>query len=228
MIKCNVCDDSTRTTWNLVDGGASVQTSGFGNRCPRCGSRPRIRAMVHAIDTGLTPLMTALGLAGHATALLVAPTLQEKTLLSPLLGAMTTTSLFGDYGAQHVISDISNLKEFEDHSFDFVEVNSVLDFVPDTDRAFVSISRVLRRRAVFFFHINDGRIKDTDDTPKIRHYRTDFSAEYYPKDYKQPVMIFGRGWIGARLSALGFQFQEMRWTDPGVGKRLTWWVAWRE
>jgi len=184
--------------------------------------------MARAVDTKLSARIVEMELAGRARALLVGAPEVERRLLAPLIGTVTTASLYGRYGAGHVASDVVDLKEFEDDSFDLFEASLLFDYVPQTNSAFDSISRVLRSRSLMFFHIGEGRLREGDMAPTLKRYRSDWTATYYPADYKQPIMIFGRDWIREKLESQGFAHEEIRWIDPGTAKALTWWLAWRD
>ena len=183
--------------------------------------------MAYAIDNGLRAKLEELGMLGKASGLLMASTRGEQGLLDNLIDSFVTTSLFGRYSPDHVHSNAEDLKEFRDDSFDLVEACGLFDFVEGAERAFESVSRVLRPTAVLFFHIGAGHLEGGDMPPRIERYRTDYTAKYYPSDYKQPIVVFGREWIEAKLMSLGFQVKQITWTDPGIEQPLTWWLAWR-
>lgn len=183
--------------------------------------------MVHAIDTAVSRKLRELDLFGSAEALLMAAPRVERDILEPILGPITSASLFGSYGPGHVTTDIVDLKEFPDARFDFFEASLLFDYVPESDAAFDSVSRVLRGKSVMFFHIGEGRLKPGDMPPRLKRYRTDWTAHYYPDDYQQPIVQFGRDWITGKLQSHGFEVEQIIWNDPGTEKSLTWWLAWR-
>ena len=162
---CNVCDAKLRAAWSAAPNAASVKP--FGQKCPSCGSRPRIRAMAYAVDNGLRAKLEELRLLGTARSLLMAAPRVERDLLDGLIGPYVTMSLYGSYSDDHIYSNAEDLKEFEAQSFDLAEASGVFDFIEGAERAFESVSRVLRPTSVFFFHIGGGHLKDGDMAPTL-------------------------------------------------------------
>lgn len=224
-MSCNICSTKLRESWSAALSTTYVEP--FGEKCRSCGSRPRIRAMAYAIDNGLSAKLKELDIRGMTEGLLMASPQVEQDLLQSLIGSFVTTSLYGKYGRNHVFSNAEDLKEFNSDTFDFAEACGVFDFIEGAEQAFESVSRVLRQRAIFFFHIGGGHLKDGNMPPTLKRFRTDWSANYYPSDYKQPIVLFGRDWIEEKLQSLGFQVKQITWTDPGTAKYLTWWLSWR-
>lgn len=222
---CNYCNPKLRTA--CISGQYNLSFTLDGQKCAVCGSRPRIRAMAQAVDLCLAPKLSELGLKGAAKSLLIGAPAVEMELLQPLVGEIVHGSLYGEYAENHVTTDVRDLKEFSDQSFDLLEACTIFDFVPEAEAAFESISRVLKTKSIVFFHINDGRLRDSDAPPWVKRYRTDWTASYYPEGYQQPIVIFGRQWIHNKLTELGFEVRTCVWQDPGLKKSLTWWLAWR-
>ncbi len=215
---CNVCsEDGTAAqprTWSIDN-----------MTCTDCGSKPRVRAMASAVAESLTPTLESMDLRGRAKSLLIAASGIERSIIDPAIGEVTPGSLFGTYGDNHVKTDVVDLKEFADDSFDLFSASLLFDYVPRTENALESISRVLRARSVMFFHIGEGRLHPDDRPPYVKRMRTDWTAPYYPEDYEQPIVKMGRRWIEQKLQSLGFTVEQHTWSEPWSDKNITWWLA---
>ena len=215
---CNICLEDAITddqsTWSIEN-----------QACTNCGSKPRVRAMKCAVSELLAPTLDSMDLLGKAESLLIAASGIERSIIDPVIGQVTPGSLFGNYGDNHVTTDVVDLKEFDDDRFDLFSASLLFDYVPRTEDALASVSRVLRNRSVMFFHIGEGRLHPDDRPPYVKRMRTDWTAKYYPEDYEQPIVKMGRKWIENKLQSLGFTTTQHTWSELSSPKNITWWLA---
>lgn len=219
---CNVCDPELRMA---AADGKPVVFPVEKDRCMRCGAVARIRAMAYALDKRGRALCQSAGLESGAQGLLAAPAQSETKLHAPLLKSWTTCSLYGSYGRDHVQCDLKDLAPFADASFDLFEACDVLDFIPDFGDAIASVSRVLAKRAVVFVYYTDRRMTDGDAPPVVVKYRSDWTADYYPPGYQQPVVRVGRQWFAKEWARHGFSMEQVAWCDPHAKRAVVWWMG---
>ena len=151
----------------------------------------------------------------------------ESKLLGPFLKSYATCSLYGSYGRDHVQCDLKDLAPFPDEGFDLFEACCVFDFIPDFGEAIASVSRVLARRSAVFVHYTDRRIVDGTSPPFVARYRSDWSADYYPPGYQQPIVHVGRQWFAGEWARHGFAMEQVAWCDPHAKRPLVWWMGTR-
>ena len=186
--------------------------------CPACSSRARTRTFAFLISQARAFLPSE----GHA--LLVAGLRHEQRLLRKRFARLTHVSLQGDLGDPGCIvgTDIRAMPDAPSSAFDLAAASAVLDHVPELDRAFAEIQRVLKPGGVFVFHIAPGHILyDPAATVRVRPPR-ETAAGVEPA---LPTCSFGRGFIEASARAAGFEVQAHDLRDPVSDLVVGWWLA---
>lgn len=219
---CNVCDDAIQQS--IICDAADFQWNGEKfDRCLDCGVRSRTRMLKLLLDTSLRD---QLGVPNrNFKSLLVSGTKIEVYILEPYLKTYTTSSLYGNYSARHVKSDLTDLKEFQDQDWDLVFHSYVMDYVSDGATSLKNQARILRPNGFLLFHISDRRLSDDRNAPVTIRYRDTFSAKYYPQGTLIPSVRYGREWILEELKRNGMEPREHVTVDPFHGDRIIWYCA---
>jgi hypothetical protein len=220
LMPCDMCDATldVQVTANRLSVPDGQQFDG----CEACGSVPRIRAMRRLLASDFKPRLTTTQQPRRA--LLISASPIEQQLLAPFCDSVATASLFGEYSGNHVHSNIVDLKEFGDWSFELVHACCVLDFVPEFEQALRSVHRVLAMNGWFSMH--DARIRmgrnERTLPPFVKKLRENYTANYYPEGYQQPIVHVGHDWFMQTMSHIGFEVHECSHFDPFSGKTLWW------
>lgn len=217
---CNSCNDEYQKF--LLEGRVekiSIRTKT--ENCPSCQAPPRFKTFRLIFEQSVLPLFS--NPPKMRNALLVSATKRwEQDIIRPHVANMTSTALYGEYGADTVASDLRDLKEIGSQQFDLVYACGVLDFIYEIDDVLESVARVLKPNGIFLFHILEHRLVSGYAIPKINGSKKE---PYFPKDVELPSVVFGKKDVVRRLGAHGFKPSMHKIVDVFSGDLCTWFIG---
>ena len=191
--------------------------------CPNCSSRARVRTFA-AVMLSSRPFRL-----NDRHALLVSAGKQERAIVANSGYAITHVSLQGDHGdpSCRIGTDIANMPEIGDAEFDLVLAVNVLDYIPDLDKVFGEIRRVLTPCGWFMFFIQPHRLVSGEAPPRIRHLNALAHEKYAAKEGQTgvPDCEFSLGWIEQTAKIRGLRILPTPIYDPLTRLPFTWFFA---
>jgi SAM-dependent methyltransferase len=192
--------------------------------CPRCGKNQRQRSFKQLF---LERLQTEIfGQGALDDGLLLSPGEVERALLSSQLRRPIISSLYQTYrgAGPFVRADVRDLAPFRDESFDYAQACNVLDYVPELERAFRAVHRVVRPRGVFVFLIPEHNLLPANEPISVSVHSS-VTGNYWPDRTAVPLVRLGRRTLSDLLQQTGFGPEEVQLVEPLSGLRCTWWLC---
>lgn len=179
-------DDEFFKRHNIIGGGYRPNSL-----CLHCKSIDRERWQYYTIQKH-TDILT-----GSCSVLHIAP---EKWLSDSIKQNSKCDYYSGDIrpgGADHIV-DLTDMTNLEDNRFDYVIVNHVMEHIPEEQKAFNEIKRVLKNagKLLLSFPICTDAVTYEDSTintdeERLYHYGQTDHVRLYGTDYKKRIESFG-------------------------------------
>jgi SAM-dependent methyltransferase len=198
---------------------------GKGN-CPHCGSASRTR-MLPIVLNALKDRIP-LSLVQSKSLLGFAMTSMERTVLNKVFPVLTSASLYGNYGKDHIEGcDMRDLSRFPDASFSGVFSILLFDYFIEIDAALAECARVTAPGGIFITYIANTRLVDGEMPPTVVKIieKTETYFPYIPDNANMPSIKVGRETFVNAMKRVGYQAAHYSIQDDASGEKTDWFIG---
>lgn len=196
------------------------------DNCPHCSSPSRTR-MLPIVLNALKDRIP-IDLAQSKPLLGFAMTSMERTILNKVFPVLTSVSLYGNYGKDHIEGcDVRDLSRFPDASFSGVFSILVFDYFIEIDTALAECTRVTAPGGIFITCIANGRLVDGEMPPVITKIikKTETYFPYIPDNANMPSIKVGRETFVNAMKRVGYQAAHYSIQDDVSGEKTDWFIG---